>query len=184
MMYNLPLMTHIYIMWAKLTFFKVVLFQLSLMEQLFLKKSFSRTCKLRGKNDVQLTCYDQYISYVSKIDGFQSSFVLLSTNGTAFTLEIFLCDLYIKRKKMMYNLPLMTHIYIMWAKLTFFKVVLFQLSLMEQLFLKKSFSRTCKLRGKNDVKLTCYDQYISYVSKIDGFQSSFVLIFTNGTAFT
>ena len=182
MMYNLPLMTHIYIMWAKLTFSKVVLFQLSLMEQLFLKKSLSRTCKLRGKNDVQLNCYDQYISYVSIIDGFQRSFVLLSTNGTAFTYEIFLCDLYIKSKKW-------CTIYLWWLiymlceqNWHFLKVVLFQLSLMEQLCLKKSFSRTCKLRGKNDAKLTCYDQYISYVSKIDGFQSSFVLIFTNGTA--
>ena len=36
----------------------------------FPKKFFSRTCKLRGKNDVQLTFDDSYICYVSKIDVF------------------------------------------------------------------------------------------------------------------
>ena len=43
------------------------------MEQLFLKNFFSRTCTLRGKNDVQLTQLtfdDSYICYVSKIDVF------------------------------------------------------------------------------------------------------------------
>ena len=37
------------------------------MEQLFIKKFFSKTCTLRGKNDVQLTFDDSYISYVSKL---------------------------------------------------------------------------------------------------------------------
>ena len=60
------------------------------MEQPFLKKFFSRTCTLRGKNDVQLTFDDSYICYVSKIDIFQSSFVLVFTNGTTFPLEFFL----------------------------------------------------------------------------------------------
>ena len=36
------------------------------MEQLFLKKIFSRTCTLRGKNDVQLTFDDSYKCHVSK----------------------------------------------------------------------------------------------------------------------
>ena len=54
---------------------------------------------------------------------------------------------------------------------------------MEQLFLKKLFSRTCTLRGKNDVELTFDDSYICYVSKNDVFQSSFVFVFTNGTTF-
>ena len=59
------------------------------MEQLFLKKFFSRTCTLRGKNDVQLTFDDSYICYVSKIDVFQSSFLLVFTNGTTFPSESF-----------------------------------------------------------------------------------------------
>ena len=42
-------MTHIYVMWAKLMFFKVVLCYFSQVEQLFLKKLFSGTCTLRGK---------------------------------------------------------------------------------------------------------------------------------------
>ena len=54
---------------------------------------------------------------------------------------------------------------------------------MEQLFPKKIFSRTCSLRGKNDVQLTFDDSNICYVSKINGFQSSFVLVFTNGKIF-
>ena len=37
---------------------------------------------------------------------------------------------------------------------------------------------------KNDVQLTFDDSYICYVSKIDVFQSSFVLEFTNGTTFS
>ena len=49
MMYNWHLMAHIYVMWAKLMFSKVALGKFSLMEQLFLKKIFSRTCTLRGK---------------------------------------------------------------------------------------------------------------------------------------
>ena len=60
------------------------------MEQLFLKKLFARTCTLRGKNDVQLTFDDSYFCYVSKIDFFQSNFVLVFTNGTTFHKEIFL----------------------------------------------------------------------------------------------
>ena len=40
------------------------------MGQLFLKKFFSRTCTLRGKNDVQLTFDDSCICYMSKIDVF------------------------------------------------------------------------------------------------------------------
>ena len=59
------------------------------MEQLFLKNFSSRTCTLRGKYDVQLTFENSYICYVSKIDVFQSSFVLVFTNGT-FPQEIFL----------------------------------------------------------------------------------------------
>ena len=56
---------------------------------------------------------------------------------------------------------------------------------MEQFFLKKFFSRSCKLRGENDVQLTFDDSYIyiCYVSKNDVFKSSFVLVFTNGTTF-
>ena len=48
-MYDWALITHIYVLWAKLMFFKVVLCQFSLMKQLFLKKIFSTTCTLRGK---------------------------------------------------------------------------------------------------------------------------------------
>ena len=50
-------------------------------------------------------------------------------------------------------------------------------------FLKKFFSRTHALRGKekNYVQLTFDDSHICYVSKFNGFQSSFVLAFTNGT---
>ena len=55
---------------------------------------------------------------------------------------------------------------------------------MEQLFLKKFFSRTCIFRGeKNDVQLIFDDSSKCYVSKFDGFQSTFVLVFTNGTSF-
>ena len=54
---------------------------------------------------------------------------------------------------------------------------------MEQLFPKKFFSRTCTFRGKNDIQLTIDDSYICYVSKFDVFQSSFVLVFTNGKTF-
>ena len=64
-----------------------------------------------------------------------------------------------------------------------FKVVLCQFLLMEQLFLEKFFSRTCTLRGKKDVQLTFDDSNICYVSKINGFQSSFVSVFTNGKTF-
>ena len=54
---------------------------------------------------------------------------------------------------------------------------------MEQLLLKKFFSRTCTLREKNDVLLTFDDSYICYVSKTDVYQSSFVLVFANGAIF-
>ena len=54
----------------------------------------------------------------------------------------------LRGKAMMYNRPLMTHFYVMWAKLVFFKVVLCKFLLMEPLFLKKFFSGTCTLRGK------------------------------------
>ena len=50
-----------------------------------------------------MTFDDSYIPYFSKIDVFLSSFGIVFTNGTTFTQEIFLCDLYIKRDKMMYN---------------------------------------------------------------------------------
>ena len=70
-------MTHIIVMRAKLIFFKVVFCLFSLMKQLFLEKIFSRTCTFRGKNDVQLTFDDSYISYESKIDVFLSSFLLV-----------------------------------------------------------------------------------------------------------
>ena len=60
----------------------------------FPKVFFSRTWTLRGKNDVQLKFDDSYIYYVSKINVFQSSFVLVFTNGTTFQ-ENFLHDLYI-----------------------------------------------------------------------------------------
>ena len=49
MMYNRPLMTHTYVIWAKVMFFKVLLCYFSLMEQTFLKNFSSRTCTLRGK---------------------------------------------------------------------------------------------------------------------------------------
>ena len=55
---------------CKFDVFKVVLCWISLMEQLFLKKLFSRTFTLRGKKDVQLTFDDSNICYVSKIDVF------------------------------------------------------------------------------------------------------------------
>ena len=60
------------------------------MEQLLRKKFFSGTCRFREKNDVHLTFDDSYICYVSKFDVFQSSFVLVFTNGTTSTLEILL----------------------------------------------------------------------------------------------
>ena len=64
-----------------------------------------------------------------------------------------------------------------------FKVILCKFSLMEQLFLMYFFSRTCMFRGKIDVQLTFDDSSKGYVSKFDGFQSSFVLVFTNGATF-
>ena len=54
---------------------------------------------------------------------------------------------------------------------------------MEQLFLKKFFFGTCTVREKNDVQLTFDKSYLCYVSKINVFQGSFVLVFTNGTTF-
>ena len=91
-------------------FFNVVLCQLSLMKQLFPEKFFSRTCTIRAKNDVQLTFDDPYISYLSKIDVFQRSFVLILTNGTIFPQKIFSWTC-ILRKKNDLHLTLMTHIY-------------------------------------------------------------------------
>ena len=55
------------------------------------------------------------------------------------------------------------------AKLIFSKIVLCLFSRSERLFLKKIFSRTCTLRGKNDVRVTFDDSNICYVSKIDVF---------------
>ena len=63
------------------------------------------------------------------------------------------------------------------------KVIVCQFLLMEQLFRKELFARTCLLRGKNDVQLNFDDSYLCYVSKIDVFLSNFVLVFTNGTNF-
>ena len=61
------------------------------MEQLFLMKLFALgLVRLEEKNDVQLSFDDSYICYVSKIDVFQSSFMLFFTNGTTFLEEIFL----------------------------------------------------------------------------------------------
>ena len=54
---------------------------------------------------------------------------------------------------------------------------------MEQLFLKRFFSGTCTVREKNDVQLTFDESYLCYVRKINVFQCSFVLVFTNGTTF-
>ena len=55
------------------------------------------------------------------------------------------------------------------AKLIFSKIVLCLFSRSERLFLKKIFSRTCTLRGKNDVRVTFDDSNICYVSKINIF---------------
>ena len=61
------------------------------MEQLFLMKLFALgLVRLEEKNDVQLSFDDSYICYVSKIDVFQSSFMLFFTNGTTFLEEMFL----------------------------------------------------------------------------------------------
>ena len=56
----------------------------------FPEEIFSRTCTLRGKNDVQVTCYDSYICYVCKIDVLLSSFLSVFTTGTTFSEEILL----------------------------------------------------------------------------------------------
>ena len=90
MMYDSALMTHIYVLWAKLVFFKVVLCEFSLMKQLFQKKFFSRTCTLRGKKDVQLTFCDSYLCFLSKTVVFQRSFVLDFANGITFPQKVFL----------------------------------------------------------------------------------------------
>ena len=73
------------------------------MEQLFLKKFFSRTCTFRGKKDVQLNSGESYLCYVRKIDVFQRRFLLVFTNGTTFPKGILLQDLYIQRIKLVYN---------------------------------------------------------------------------------
>ena len=45
------------------------------------------------------------------------------------------------------------------------------------------FSRTCLLRGKNDVQMKFDDSYILYVTQIDVFSSSFELVFNNTATF-
>ena len=52
---------------------------------------------------------------------------------------------------------------------------------MEQLFLRNFSLELVHLEEKNDVQLTFDDSSKCYVSKFDGFQSTFVLVFTNGT---
>ena len=88
------------------------------MEQVYPKKLFSMTCKLRGKNDFWWLIY---ILYGSANDVFQSIFVFAFTNKTNFPLwqVVFLYDLYIEREKMMYIWPLMTFIYFIWAEFKF-----------------------------------------------------------------
>ena len=113
-----------------------------------------------------------------------SSFVLVFNNGTTFPSEIFLQNFYIKREKMIYNWPLMTHIYVVREKLIFLKVVFCYFSLFEKLFLRKVLSRTFSFRGKKWCTIDIWWLiYICYVSKIDVFQSSFLLVFTNGSTF-
>ena len=48
--------------------------------------------------------------------------MLVFTNGTAFAYENFSGTCTFRAKKMMYNWPLMTHTYVMWAKVMFFKI--------------------------------------------------------------
>ena len=55
---------------------------------------------------------------------------------------------------------------------------------MENFYLRNFSLELVRLEKKNDVHLTFDDSYIIYVSKFDVFQSSFVLVFTNGTTFS
>ena len=55
--------------------------------------------------------------------------------------------------------------------------------LVKKIFHEKFFSIACKFRVKNDLQLTFDDSYICYASKTDVFQSSFVIVFNNGTTF-
>ena len=82
------------------------------MEQFSFRQFSPGLVHLEATNDVQLIFDDSYICYVSKIDVFQSSLVLVFTNGTVFHKKIFsrTCTL---RGKMMYIRLLMTHIYSM-----------------------------------------------------------------------
>ena len=153
------------------------------MKQLFLKKFFSRTCSLRGKKDVQLNFDDLYICYVRKIDVVQRTFVLVFTKGTTFPQEIFLRGLYIQRKKWC-TIELWWLIYMLYEKnwccskkfcVSFYKW---------NHFSQKNFSPgLVHLEKKNYVSLTFDGSYICYVNKIDVFQSSFILVSTNGTTF-
>ena len=54
---------------------------------------------------------------------------------------------------------------------------------MEQLLFRNFSLELVRLEEKNDVQLTFDDSNICCVSKFDVFQSSFVLVFTNGTTF-
>ena len=60
------------------------------MEIFFLRNFSLELVRLEEKNDVQLTFDDLYICYVSIFEVFQSSFVLVFSNGTFFPQEIFL----------------------------------------------------------------------------------------------
>ena len=84
---------------------------------------------------------------------------------------------------MMYRWPLITHKVFMWAKLTFLKVVLCYFSLMEQPFLKKFFSRTCTLGGKNWCTIGLWWLIFMLCEWNWCFLSSLLFVFTNGTTF-
>ena len=148
MMYNWPLMIHRYFVCAKLMFSKAVLCQFPLMEQFFLMKFFSRTQTLRGKKLRTIDIWWLIDTLCAQNLCFLKQFCVSFHQWNKFSLKIFLKDLYIKRKKVMYNWPLMTHRYFVCAKLMFSKAVLCSFSLMEQFLLKKFFSRTQILRGK------------------------------------
>ena len=51
---------------------------------------------------------------------------------------------------------------------------------MENFYLRNFCLELVHLEEKNDVQLTFDDSYICYVSKFAVFQSSFLLVFTNG----
>ena len=73
------------------------------MEQLFRKNVFSRTCTLRGKNDVQLTFDESYVYYVSKIDVFKEVLCYFSLMEQLFLNKLFSGTCTLRGKKMMYN---------------------------------------------------------------------------------